>query len=113
MRYYQGMIDLNMIERGARYKELKKSYIIFICLKNPYPEAGLHKYSIRSVCEEDVAIDFDDGIFKVILSARGDKGDVSDEMSKFLLYLTDQRTESDLTKRLNERVLEGPGGAFT
>ena len=105
MRYYQGMIDLNMIERGARYKELKKSFIIFICLKNPYPEAGLHKYSIRSVCEEDAAIDFDDGIFKVILSARGDKGDVSDEMSKFLLYLTDQRTESDFTKRLNERVL--------
>ena len=26
-------------------------------------------------------------------------------MSKFLLYLTDQRTESDFTKRLNERVL--------
>ena len=50
-------------------------------------------------------MNFDDGIFKVILSARGDKGDVSDEMSKFLLYLTDQRTESDFTKRLNERVL--------
>jgi predicted transposase/invertase (TIGR01784 family) len=105
MRYYQGMIDLNMIERGARYKELKKSFIIFICLKNPYPEAGLHKYSIRSVCEEDATIDYDDGIFKVILSARGDKGDVPDEMSKFLLYLTDQRAESAFTKRLNERVL--------
>lgn len=23
-RYYQGMIDLNLIERGAKYKELKK-----------------------------------------------------------------------------------------
>ena len=69
MRYYQGMIDLNMIERGARYKELKKSFIIFICLKNPYPEAGLHKYSIRSVCEEDMAIDFDDGIFKIDTAA--------------------------------------------
>ncbi|MBR2754208.1 MAG: hypothetical protein IKD64_00205, partial [Lachnospiraceae bacterium] len=99
------MIDLNTTWRGARYKELKKSFIIFICLKNPYPEAGLHKYSIRSVCEEDATIDYDDGIFKVILSARGDKGDVTDEMSKFLLYLTDQRAESAFTKRLNERVL--------
>jgi len=105
MRYYQGMIDLNMIERGAKYEELKNSFIIFICLKNPYPESGLHKYSIRSVCEEDATIDYDDGIFKVILSARGDKGDVTDEMSKFLLYLTDQRIESDFTKRLNDRVL--------
>ena len=30
-RYYQGMIDLNLLERGADYKELKKSYVIFIC----------------------------------------------------------------------------------
>ena len=27
-RYYQGMIDLNLLERGADYKELKKSYVI-------------------------------------------------------------------------------------
>ncbi len=27
----RGMIDLNLIERGADYSELKKSYIIFIC----------------------------------------------------------------------------------
>ena len=31
MRYYQGMIDLNLIERGADYNVLRKSYIIFIC----------------------------------------------------------------------------------
>ena len=30
-RYYQGMIDLNTIERGADYKELRKTYIIFLC----------------------------------------------------------------------------------
>ena len=30
-RYYQGMIDLNLIDRGADYKELKKSFVIFIC----------------------------------------------------------------------------------
>ena len=32
-RYYQGMIDLNLIERGAKYKELKLSFVIFICLE--------------------------------------------------------------------------------
>ena len=31
-RYYQGMVDLNLIERGAKFKQLKNSYIIFICL---------------------------------------------------------------------------------
>ena len=50
-RYYQGMIDLNLIERGADYKELKKSYIIFICLKNPFGET-LHKYTFENRCVE-------------------------------------------------------------
>lgn len=27
-RYYQGMIDLNLIQKGMRYSELKKSYVI-------------------------------------------------------------------------------------
>ena len=31
-RYYQGMIDMNLIERGARYRDLKRSFVIFICL---------------------------------------------------------------------------------
>ena len=31
MRYYQGMIDLNILEKGDDYNHLKKSYVIFIC----------------------------------------------------------------------------------
>lgn len=30
-RYYQGIIDLNMIEKGESYDILKESYVIFIC----------------------------------------------------------------------------------
>ena len=28
-RYYQGMIDLNLIQKDMRYSELKKSYVNF------------------------------------------------------------------------------------
>lgn len=35
IRYYQGMIDLNLITAGESYKKLKKTFIIFICLKSP------------------------------------------------------------------------------
>ena len=28
MRYYQGMIDLNILEKGENYKNLKKSFVI-------------------------------------------------------------------------------------
>ena len=30
-RYSQGMIDLNLIERGKKYQELNRSFVIFIC----------------------------------------------------------------------------------
>ena len=105
MRYYQSMIDLNLIERGAKYKELKKSYIIFICLENPYCRSGLHKYSFKTVCVEDPCVEFQDDIFKIILSAEGDKSDVSDDMSAFLSYLSDKKVDSDFTKRLHQKVL--------
>ena len=30
-RYYQSMIDLQMIDKGQSYKKLNPSYVIFIC----------------------------------------------------------------------------------
>ena len=50
-RYYQGMIDLNLIERGADYNELKKSYVIFICLNDPF-DKNLHIYTFENRCDE-------------------------------------------------------------
>lgn len=34
--YYQGMIDLNILEKGEDYRNLKKSYVIFICTFDQY-----------------------------------------------------------------------------
>ncbi|MBR0377799.1 MAG: Rpn family recombination-promoting nuclease/putative transposase [Lachnospiraceae bacterium] len=104
-RYYQGMIDLNLIERNAKFDDLKNSYIVFICLENPFKKVGLHKYSIQNTCVEDPSIDFKDGAYKMILSAEGDKDDVSEEMKAFLQYLSTKEVHSDFTKRLNEQVI--------
>lgn len=30
-RYYHDMIDLDLLERGCRYKNLNNTYVIFIC----------------------------------------------------------------------------------
>lgn len=34
--YCQGMIDLNILEKGEDYRNLKKSYVIFICTFDQY-----------------------------------------------------------------------------
>ena len=31
LRYYQGMIDLNILNRGEDYASLRRSFVIFIC----------------------------------------------------------------------------------
>ena len=40
-RYYQGMIDLQLIDAGQSYKKLNHSYVIFICLADIFG-LGLH-----------------------------------------------------------------------
>ncbi|MGN0484605.1 MAG: Rpn family recombination-promoting nuclease/putative transposase [Lachnospiraceae bacterium] len=35
-RYYQGMIDLNLLEKGVDYRYLPKSFVIFICTFDPF-----------------------------------------------------------------------------
>ena len=108
-RYYQGMIDLNLIERNAKFDDLKNSYIVFICLENPFKKVGLHKYSIQNTCVEDPSIDFKDGAYKMILSAEGDKDDVSEEMKAFLQYLSTllERDERMWEQGHQEGIKEG------
>ena len=64
---------------------------------------------MRTVCQEDPSVPFDDGSQKIILSAEGDKDDVSENLAAFLQYLVTKRAETDLTRRLDEKVRESRG----
>ncbi|MDD3403525.1 MAG: Rpn family recombination-promoting nuclease/putative transposase [Hespellia sp.] len=104
-RYYQGMIDLNLIERGAKYEELKKSYIIFICTFD-YFGMGLHKYTFYPVCKENPEMILDDGTVRIFLCAGGGANDVSRDMKDFLDYLVDKRTRNEFTAELDHAVID-------
>jgi len=104
MRYYQGMIDLNLIEKGSDYKELKKSYIIFICMRNPFKQRELHLYTFENRCNEDASLFLGDESTKVILTLDGTAEDVSSELAEFLDYLAGKGGNSSFVKRLNEAV---------
>lgn len=104
-RYYQGMIDLNLIERGASFSELKKSYIIFICTESPF-ESNLPIYTFKNVCQEDNAILLDDDAVKVIVNAEGETSRANPEVKALLDYITTQAVESDFTKKINNAVSE-------
>jgi predicted transposase/invertase (TIGR01784 family) len=102
-RYYQGMIDLNIIERGERYETLKKSFVIFLCLNDPFGK-GLHVYTFENKCNQSPDLLFGDETVKVFINAEGTADDISLEMAEFLRYLREGIGESSLVERIDQAV---------
>lgn len=67
-RYYQGIIDMDIISKGKLYNGLRTSYVIFICAFDLF-EAGLYKYTFENRCKENPEIVLGDGTQKIFLNA--------------------------------------------
>ena len=104
MRYYQGVIDLNILQKGQDYTKLKKSYVIFICTFDPFGE-GRHIYTFCNTCQENTALTLDDDAVKIILSTKGTMDDVSPEMKRILDYIDGKGASADHSFRRPEGTL--------
>ena len=104
-RFYQSMIDLQMIDRGESYKQLKPSYIIFICPFDMF-DKGRHLYTFQNICKEDHKILLKDEATKIFLNAHGYMDDVSKELKAFLDYVAGKSTEDTFVKKLELAVKE-------
>lgn len=104
-RYYQSMIDINLISKGESYDELNKSFIIFICMSD-ISHKGRHIYTFENVCLQDKDISLQDEAVKIFLNPYGTKGDVSDRLKNFLLYLSDGMVSDTFTEALDAEVAE-------
>lgn len=102
-RYYQGIMDLNLIEQGEEYTKLKTSYIIFICLKDPFGR-GLPIYTFKNKCMEQPDLELGDNTTKIFLNASGCRAGLSDKMAAFLDFLEKDVAKDDFTKRLEYKV---------
>jgi len=102
-RYYQSLLDMQMIDRGESYKKLKPSYIIFIC---PFDQFGMgrHIYTFENICREDKAIRLEDGTTKIFLNAKGTMDDVSPELKAFLDYVAGKKPADPFVDELEEAV---------
>ena len=102
-RYYQGMIDMNLIERGAKYKELKLSFVIFICLKDPF---GYHLpvYRFENICVQNRDILLRDEAIKVFINADGDLTGLPEDLAAFLQYLKGKVVENELVQMIDNEV---------
>ena len=102
-RYYQGMIDMNLIERGAKYKELKLSFVIFICLNDPFGY-GLPVYRFENICVQNRDILLKDEAIKVFINADGDLNGLLEDLAAFLQYLKGKTVENELVQMIDNEV---------
>lgn len=102
-RYYQSMIDLQLIDKGQSYKKLNQSYIIFICPFDLYGK-GRHIYTFENTCKEDASICLKDGTTKIFLNSKGEMDDISRELKAFLDYTGGKKPNDAFVKKLEEAV---------
>lgn len=102
-RYYQGMIDLNILEKGENYKDLKRSFVIFVCTFDLFGE-GRHIYTFENRCIQNTELGLGDGTAKIILNTKGTMNDVTPEMKKLLDFIDGKEPEDDFTRELEEAV---------
>ena len=69
-RFYQGMIDLNILNKGESYNKLKKSYVIFICNYDPFGK-GRCFYRFENVCVDDPSLKLKDDSVKIMINPYG------------------------------------------
>lgn len=102
-RYYQGMIDLNSIERGARYSELINSYIIFICMFDPFSKSEV-RYTFESMCHEVPGLLLGSDTRTIFLNPFGKTDGLSEGLKSFLAYLRGEVIRNSFAEQLDDVV---------
>lgn len=101
-RYYQAMIDMNTLSKGANYKKLQESYIIFVCTFDPF-EKSCKVYTFTNRCHEE-DLELYDGATKIFYNTKGAIGDVDEDIASFLNYVDGEAVKGDFTRRVAEEV---------
>ena len=104
-RYYQGVIDLQLIDAGQSYSKLGHNYVIFICLEDIFGK-GRHQYRFENFCTDDKKLALGDETVKIFLNADGTMDDVSDDMKKFLEYIGGKMSDNLYVQELEAAVVE-------
>ena len=107
-RYYQGVIDLHILEKGEDYTALRKSFVIFICTYDPFGK-GRWVYTFENRCREDNKLALGDGAVKIILNTKGRVGKISAGLRALLRYMDGSEPESSYTQALESAVTDVRG----
>ena len=102
-RYYQSIIDVDMLNKGHDYKELRESYIIFICTEDMFNK-NLPMYTFDRTCREDKELILNDGTHVIFFNAAAYLKEENEKIREVLEYFETGKPQSDFTAKLQSVV---------
>ena len=103
-RYYHANMDLDFLEQGQSYENLKPSYVIFICTFDRF-KRDEPVYFFRS-WDVEKGLPLDDLSYTIVLNTKCSPEKVPEALKPFYEYLNDPKKNeaSELTRMIDERV---------
>ena len=103
-RYYQAMLDVDMLQKGQDYDELASTYIIFFCLFDFFG-ANQRIYTFRKRCLENLDIELQDEATIIFLNTKGTKGNVSSDIQSLFDYINSNVITSSFTQKVADTIV--------
>ena len=102
-RYYQAMMDMDVLNKGEFYTKLRKTYIILICTFDPF-DRNLSQYTFRETCAEDATLEMGDETTKIFLNSKGKREGIDSDLAAFLDYIEGKAPKGKFTETIADAV---------
>ena len=102
-RYYQSVMDMDMLQKGQTYDKLSPLVLVFVCAFDLFKE-GRYVYTFKSRCLENLDLELANDVTTMFLNANGVAGDVTPQMVNFLKYVKTQVPNDAYTRELEAEV---------
>jgi len=102
-RYYQAMMDMDVLNKGELYTQLRKSFVIFICTFDPF-EGRKSIYTFQETCKENPALAMGDETTKIFLNSLGSREGLDSDIAAFLDYVNGLSAKGRFTKSIESEV---------
>ncbi|WP_455265447.1 Rpn family recombination-promoting nuclease/putative transposase [Phascolarctobacterium sp.] len=102
-RYYQALLDFDLLQAGQPYDLLPPTYIIFICIFDFF-EKGNYVYTFKKRCLENLELELPDEATTMILNTNGSHGEISNDLKSFYDYVNNHIVTTDFTKQIDDEI---------
>ena len=102
-RYYQALLDIDLLQNSQEYDLLPPTYVIFICVFDFFAK-GNYVYTFKKRCLENLELELQDEATTMLLNTKGKHGDISKDIKSFYDYVNNHIVTTDFTKQIDDEI---------